>query len=151
VLDEKEFLSPYGVRSVSKIHEIHPYHLTLEGKDYGVNYQPAESQTVLFGGNSNWRGPIWFPVNYLLIETLQKFDYYFGHNFQVEFPTGSGNLMNLYDVAGELSKRLSRLFLRDESGRRPVHGDQERYRSDPHWRDLVLFYEYFHGDNGRGL
>jgi len=151
MLDEAEFLSPHGIRSVSKVHEKHPYRLNIEGKDYGVNYQPGESNTVLFGGNSNWRGPIWFPVNYLIVETLQKFDYYYGHDFQVDFPTGSGNKMNLYDIAGEISKRLSRVFLRDENGRRPCFGDDERYRTDPHWRDLVLFNEYFHGDTGFGL
>jgi Glycosyl hydrolase family 63 C-terminal domain len=151
MLDENEFLSPYGIRSVSKVHEKHPYHLMLEGMDYGVNYQPAESTTSLFGGNSNWRGPVWFPINYLIIESLQKFDYYFGHNFKVECPTGSGTMMNLSEVAAELSKRLSRLFLRDEDGRRACHGEEERYRTDPHWRDLVLFHEYFHGDTGRGL
>jgi len=151
MLDEAEFLSPHGIRSVSKVHEKHPYRLNIEGKDYGVNYQPGESNTVLFGGNSNWRGPIWFPVNYLIVETLQKFDYYYGHDFQVDFPTGSGNKMNLYDIAGEISKRLSRVFLRDENGRRPCFGDDERYRADPHWRDLVLFNEYFHGDTGFGL
>jgi hypothetical protein len=151
VLDESEFFSPYGIRSISKFHELHPYHLTIEGKDYGVNYEPGESTTSLFGGNSNWRGPVWVPLNYLIIETLQKYDYYYGHEFQVECPTGSGKMMNLYDVAGEISKRLNRLFLRDEDGRRPVHGTEERYRTNPNWKDLVLFYEYFHGDTGQGL
>lgn len=151
VLDETEFLSPYGVRSLSKFHEEHPYHLVLEGKDYGVNYQPAESTTSLFGGNSNWRGPVWFPLNYLIIESLQKFDYYWGDSFKVECPVGSGTFLTLEEVAAELSRRLSRLFLRDAEGRRPVHGLEERYRTDPNWKDLVLFYEYFHGDTGRGL
>nr|WP_227624926.1 hypothetical protein [Fimbriimonas ginsengisoli] len=151
VLDESEFLSDYGVRSVSKVHRAHPYVLGLEGHEYSVDYEPAESQTSLFGGNSNWRGPIWFPVNYLLIESLQKFDYYLGKSFTVEFPTGSGVMMRLEDVAAELSRRLNRIFLRDAEGRRPVHGDEERYRNDPHWRDLILFHEYFHGDTGRGL
>lgn len=151
VLDETEFLSPYGVRSLSKFHEEHPYHLVLEGKDYGVNYEPAESTTSLFGGNSNWRGPVWFPLNYLIIESLQKFDYYWGHSFKVECPVGSGTFLTLEEVAAELSRRLSRLFLRDEQGRRPVHGTEERYQTDPNWKDLILFYEYFHGDTGRGL
>lgn len=151
ILDESEFLSPYGIRSLSKIHKEHPYRLIVDGSIREVNYDPAESTTVLFGGNSNWRGPIWFPVNYLIIESLQKFDYYFGRDFRVECPTGSGKMLNLAEVAEELSRRLSRLFLKDEGGARPVHGGEERYRTDPHWRDLVLFYEYFHGDNGRGL
>jgi hypothetical protein len=151
MLDESEFLSDYGIRSVSKFHDANPYALTMDGHTYDVNYEPAESTTTLFGGNSNWRGPIWYPVNYLIVESLQKFDFYHGSGFKVECPTGSGKMMNLGEVAAELSKRLSRLFLRDENGRRPVHGELERYRTDPNWRDLVLFYEYFHGDTGRGL
>ena len=151
VLDENEFLSPMGLRALSRYHLEHPYVLHADGAEYRVDYQPAEARTEIFGGNSNWRGPIWFPVNYLLIESLQKFDYYFGPAFQVECPTGSGVMMTLAQVAAELSRRLSRLFLRDENGHRPVHGGEERYATDPHWRDLVLFYEYFHGDNGAGL
>ncbi|MFI5385092.1 MAG: glucosidase [Fimbriimonadales bacterium] len=151
LLDESEFLSPYGIRALSKFHEEHPYSLLMDGHTYDINYEPAESTTTLFGGNSNWRGPVWFPVNYLIVESLQKFDWYFGKGFRVEFPTGSGKQMALADVAAELSRRLSRTFLQDENGSRPVHGDVGRYRSDPHWRDLVLFYEYFHGDTGRGL
>lgn len=151
VLDENEFLSPMGLRALSRYHREHPYVMQADGAEYRVEYQPAESRTELFGGNSNWRGPIWFPVNYLLIESLQKFDYYFGPSFQVECPTGSGNMMTLGEVAAELSRRLTRLFTRDENGRRPVHGGDERYATDPHWRDLVLFYEYFNGDSGAGL
>ena len=151
VLDENEFLSPMGLRALSRYHLEHPYVMHADGAEYKVGYQPAESTTPLFGGNSNWRGPVWFPVNYLLIESLQKFDYYFGASFQVECPTGSGKMMTLAEVAAELSRRLSRIFIRDENGHRPVHGGEERYATDPHWRDLVLFYEYFHGDNGAGL
>ena len=142
---------PIWLRALSRYHLEHPYVLHADGAEYRVDYQPAEARTEIFGGNSNWRGPIWFPVNYLLIESLQKFDYYFGPTFQVECPTGSGVMMTLAQVAAELSRRLSRLFLRDENGHRPVHGGEERYATDPHWRDLVLFYEYFHGDNGAGL
>src|SRR5262249_15722359 len=120
-------------------------------KEYRADYQPAESTTELFGGNSNWRGPIWFPVNYLLIESLQKFNHYFGDTLKVEFPTGSGNEMNLGQVAAELSRRLSRIFLRDADGRRPVFGGTEKFQTDPHFRDHILFHEYFHGDNGAGI
>jgi len=151
VLDENEFLSPMGLRALSRYHLEHPFTMETDGTKYCVDYEPAESTTGLFGGNSNWRGPIWFPVNYLFIESLQRFDFYFGPSFQVECPTGSGIMMTLGQVAAELSKRLTRLFVRDENGRRPVHGGDERYATDPHWRDLVLFYEYFHGDNGAGL
>jgi hypothetical protein len=151
MLDESEFLSTYGIRSVSKFHEANPYSLTIDGHVYDVNYEPAESTTTLFGGNSNWRGPIWMPVNYLIVESLQKFDWYFGPSFTVEFPSGSGVRMRLKDIAAELSRRLSRIFLLDENGRRPVHGDESRYGANGSWRDLLLFYEYFHGDTGRGL
>jgi Glycosyl hydrolase family 63 C-terminal domain len=151
MLDEREFLSPYGIRALSQYHRDHPYTLSVNGMEYRVDYQPAESTTALFGGNSNWRGPIWFPVNYLLIESLQKLHYYFGDAFKVEFPSGSGNLLTLRDVAAELSRRLTRIFLRDEQGRRPAHGDVEKFQTDPHWRDLLLFHEYFHGDTGAGL
>ena len=122
-----------------------------DGTEHRVGYEPGESVSGLFGGNSNWRGPIWFPVNYLLIEALQRFDHFFGDGLKVECPTGSGRLLRLSDVARELSQRLTRIFLRDPSGRRPVHGEIGRFRDDPHWRDLVLFYEYFHGDSGRGV
>jgi len=151
MLDETEFLSPHGVRSLSRVHLDHPYTMHYGGAEYRVDYQPAESITGMFGGNSNWRGPVWFPVNYLLIESLQKFNHYFGDQLQVEFPTGSGRMLTLGDVAAELSRRLSRMFLRGENGRRPVYGGQEKLQTDPHFRDHILFYEYFHGDNGAGL
>ena len=150
MLDEREFLSPHGVRALSRLHKDHPFVLHLDGTEHVVDYEPAESSTPLFGGNSNWRGPVWFPVNYLLIESIQKFDYYFGDDFQIECPTGSGQMMTLWGVATELSQRLSGLFLR-ENGRRPVYGDRERFQTDPHWRDLILFHEYFNGDTGQGL
>ncbi len=151
MLDENEFLSPYGIRAVSLYHKVNPYVLKMDGTYHSVDYEPAESSSSLFGGNSNWRGPIWFPVNYLLIESLQKFHYYLGDDFKVELPTGSGTWMNLWEVASELSRRLTRTFLKDDEGKRPVNGDEERYQKDPNWEDLVLFYEYFHGDNGKGL
>jgi hypothetical protein len=151
MLDEAEFLSPHGVRSVSKFHQEHPYHLRLDGRDYSIAYEPAESRTGLFGGNSNWRGPIWFPTNYLLIESLQRFNHYFGDDLQVEFPSGSGRTMNLGSAARELSMRLARLFLLDGKGRRAVFGGNEKFQTDPNFRDHVLFHEYFHGDNGAGL
>jgi hypothetical protein len=151
MLAESEFLSPFGIRSLSRQHLDEPYRLSLNGQTHEVSYQPAESRTALFGGNSNWRGPVWFPLNYLLIESLQKFDYYYGSDFAVEFPTGSGQMMQLADIATELSQRLIRIFLRDGQGRRPVSGDVEKLNRDPHFRDLVLFYEYFHGDHGAGL
>ena len=125
--------------------------LTLDGEEHRVDYDPAESTTGLFGGNSNWRGPVWFPANYLIIESLQKFHYYFGDDFRVECPTGSCRMLSLWEVASELSRRLSRIFLRDDEGRRPVFGGSLKFQNDPHWRDLLLFYEYFHGDNGAGL
>jgi len=151
MLDENEFLSPYGLRALSRVHKDQPYRLPVNGMEYRVGYEPAESSTGLFGGNSNWRGPIWFPVNYLLIESLQKFHHYLGDDFKVECPTGSGQFMTLWEVAAELSRRLTRLFLRDDQDSRPVHSTQDQYREDPHWRDLVLFYEYFHGDDGSGV
>ncbi len=151
MLDETEFLSPYGLRSLSRFHKDNPVVMHLDGQELRVGYDPAESTTGLFGGNSNWRGPVWFPVNYLMIESLQKFNHYYGDLLQVEFPNGSGNWMNLGAVAAELSRRLARLFLRDESGRRPVYGGSGKMQNDPHWRDHILFYEYFHGDNGAGL
>ena len=151
MLDEHEFLSPYGIRGLSRVHAAKPYVLLLDGQEHVVDYEPAESTNMLFGGNSNWRGPVWFPVNYLLIESLQKFHYYYGDDFRVECPTGSGQMMTLWEVATELSQRLSSLFLRDAEGRRPVFGGRELFQSDPGWRDLLLFHEYFHGDTGAGL
>jgi hypothetical protein len=151
MLDENEFFSPFGVRALSRAHRDTPFTLEIGGQVHKVGYEPGESTTGLFGGNSNWRGPVWFPPNFLLIESLQRFHYYLGDDFKVQCPTGSGQLMNLSEVASELSRRLARPFLRDGTGRRAVHGDDARFRDDPNWRDLVLFYEYFHGDNGRGV
>jgi hypothetical protein len=151
MLDEGEFLSQYGIRALSRVHKEQPYVLPVNGNEYRVEYEPGESSTGLFGGNSNWRGPIWFPVNFLLIEALQKFHRYLGDEFTVEFPTGSGEYLTLWDVAGEISRRMTRIFLRDGHCNRPVHGGEARYRDDPHWRDLVLFSEYFHGDDGSGV
>jgi len=151
MLSEAEFLSPYGIRSLSKFHDANPYVIHVNNNEYRVDYEPAESRTGLFGGNSNWRGPVWFPLNFLLIESLQRYHYYFGDDLKVEFPTGSGNRMNLSDVACQLSKRLSRLFLRDANGQRPVFGGSEKFQNDPHFKDHLLFYEYFHGDNGAGI
>jgi hypothetical protein len=150
LLDEREFLSPYGIRSLSRVHEREPYVLTLEGREYRVDYAPAEGNTALFGGNSNWRGPIWLPINFLLVEALERYAHFYGDSLEVEFPTGSGRRMNLDGVARELSARLASLFLPGADGARPCHGGDERYRSDPRWRELVLFHEYFHADTGRG-
>ena len=151
MLDEAEFLSPYGIRSLSKFHERHPYVFHVHGQEYRVDYLPAESNTGMFGGNSNWRGPVWMPVNVVLIRALLNFYLYYGDSFKIECPTGSGHMMNLFEVAKEISDRLSRIFLRDERGRRAVYGGAEKFQADPHWRDHILFYEYFHGDNGAGL
>jgi hypothetical protein len=151
MLDESEFLSDYGVRALSRVHAEHPYVFRVNGTDVSVRYQPAESDSGLFGGNSNWRGPIWFPVNYLLIESLQKFHHYYSDDFRVECPTGSGTKLSLAEIADELSRRLVSLFLRDEHGRRPAHGDDPLLQDDPAFRDNILFFEYFHGDDGRGL
>ena len=151
MLDEREFLSPYGIRALSQVHRDHPYTLSVNGNVHRVDYEPAESSTGLFGGNSSWRGPIWFPVNFLLIESLQKFHHYYGADFKVEFPTGSEQMMTLWEVAGELSRRLTRIFLRGADGRRPVYGGLEKFQNDPHWRDYIQFHEYFHGDNGAGV
>jgi hypothetical protein len=151
MLDETEFLSPYGIRSLSKYHESRPYVLNVEGQSHRVDYEPAESRSGLFGGNSNWRGPVWFPVNFLLIESLQKYHHYLGDDFKVECPTGSGQFMNLWEVSIELSRRLTKLFLLDAEGKRPVNGASAKFQEDEHWRDYVQFFEYFHGDNGTGL
>jgi len=151
MLDESEFLSPYGIRALSRYHKDAPYILHVDGMDHRVDYEPAESTSGLFGGNSNWRGPVWFPVNYLLIESLQKFHHYYGDELKVECPTGSGIMMNLWEVSQELSRRLSRIFLKDENGKRVVFGGSEKLQTDIHFRNYVLFYEYFHGDNGSGV
>ena len=151
MLDENEFLSPYGIRALSRYHLDHPYVFRADGQEYRVGYLPAESDSGMFGGNSNWRGPIWMPVNAVLIRALLNFYLYYGDTFKVECPTGSGKLMNLFEVAREIANRLTRIFLRDESGRRPVHGGSETFQTDPYWRDHLQFYEYFHGDNGAGI
>ena len=151
MLDEKEFFSPFGIRSVSQYHRDHPFELNLEGQDHTVSYLPAESNTGMFGGNSNWRGPIWMPVNGLLIRGLLVMYSFYGDDFKVECPTGSGNYMTLFEVAQEISRRLSSIFLRDAEGKRAVYGGARKFQDDPHWRDYILFYEYFHGDNGAGL
>jgi hypothetical protein len=151
ILDENEFLSPYGVRSLSRVHDKHPFTLQVDGREFKVDYAPGESTTYLFGGNSNWRGPIWFPLNYLLIESLQKFHHYYGDGLRVECPTGSGQFMSLWDVAVEISRRLNRLFLRNPAGRRAVFGNVEKFQTDPNWREYIMFFEYFNGDNGQGL
>jgi hypothetical protein len=151
MLDENEFLSEYGVRSVSKFHKKNPYKFYVDGQAHTISYQPAESESGLFGGNSNWRGPIWFPINYLLIESLQKFNHYYGDSLKVECPTGSGQMMTLGEVATELSHRLVKMFLRNGDGNRPIYGGLKTFQKDPDWNDLVLFNEYFHGDNGAGL
>ncbi|MBI4636434.1 MAG: glucosidase [Candidatus Rokubacteria bacterium] len=151
MLDETEFLSPYGIRGISQFHRAHPYALSSNGTEHRVDYEPAESSSGLFGGNSNWRGPVWFPVNYLLIESLQKFHHFYGDSMKVPCPAGSDRLMNLWAVSADLSRRLTRIFLRDGAGRRPVYGGAEKFQTDPYWRDLIPFYEYFHGDNGAGI
>jgi hypothetical protein len=151
VLDENEFLSPYGMRSLSRVHADYPYRLTLENRDYGIDYCPGDSNTDFFGGNSNWRGPVWFPMNALLIEALEKYHDFYGDAFKVECPTGSGVYMTLREVAVEISRRLTSLFSAAPDGSRPCHGDTKLYAKDPYWKDLILFYEHFHGDNGRGI
>jgi len=151
MLDENEFLSPYGIRSLSKFHERNPYVLHVGGQEYRVDYLPGESNTGMFGGNSNWRGPVWMPVNAMIIRALLNFYLYYGDNFKIECPTGSGKMMNLFEVSKDIADRLSRIFLREEGGRRPVYGGAEKFQSAPHWRDHILFYEYFHGDSGAGL
>ncbi len=151
MLDENEFLGPHGIRAISKFHEQHPYIFHVDGQEYRVDYLPAESDSGMFGGNSNWRGPVWMPVNVMIIRALLNYYLYYGDNFKIECPTGSGKLMNLFEVAKEIGERLSCTFLRDEHGRRPVYGGTEKFQTDPHWRDLILFFEYFHGDNGAGL
>jgi hypothetical protein len=151
ILDEREFLSPHGIRALSRIHQEKPFVFRADGVEQRVGYVPGESDSGLFGGNSNWRGPVWFPVNFLLIEALERYHHFYGDHLQVECPTGSGRKMNLAQVAREISRRLVSLFLPDSTGRRPCHGDDPRLASDPHWRDLLFFHEYFHGDTGQGL
>jgi hypothetical protein len=151
MLDPREFLSDYGVRSLSRYHLEHPYHLELDGRTYEVRYEPGESTTPLFGGNSNWRGPVWLPINYLLIEALKTFHHYYADDFLVESPTGSGRMCTLLQIADDLSVRLERLFARGPDGRRPVFAGVELFQADPRWREHLLFYEYFDGETGRGL
>ena len=151
MLDPAEFLSDYGIRALSRHHLDHPYVFRLGGQEYRVAYLPAESDSGMFGGNSNWRGPIWMPVNVLLIRALLQLYSFYGDDFTVECPTGSGRQMTLFEVARDITERLERIFLRDENGRRPVYGATRKFQEDPHWRDLILFYEYFHGDNGAGI
>ena len=151
MLDESEFLSDYGIRALSKHHQDNPYTFNAGGQVFAVEYEPGESESGLFGGNSNWRGPIWFPVNYLIIESLQKFHHYYGDDFKVEHPTGSGRFLTLDQIACELSHRLSKIFLKDKEGKRPVFGNNEKFHNDPHFRDYILFHEYFHGDDGSGV
>ncbi len=151
MLDPQEFLSDYGIRSISKYHEAHPYVLNTKYGNYSVNYEPGESTTGAFGGNSNWRGPIWFPINFLLVEALQKYHQFYGEDLLVEYPTGSGTKLTLGQVAEELARRLTNIFLRDEQGRRAVFGANMTFQSDAHWHDYIPFHEYFHGDNGRGV
>jgi hypothetical protein len=151
MLDENEFFGPYGIRSLSKYHLEHPFVFNLSGQEFKVQYLPAESDNGMFGGNSNWRGPVWMPVNVLLIRGLLNLYQFYGDDFKVECPTGSGNLMTLFEVAREIGRRLSSIFLRDENGKRPVYGGTKKFQEDPHWKDYILFYEYFHADNGAGL
>ena len=151
LLDENEFLSPYGIRSLSRYHQAHPFVCELAGSGYRVSYVAGESDSGLFGGNSNWRGPIWFPVNFLLIEALERYDHFYGASLKVECPVGSGRHLRLSEVARELSARLAGIFVADANGRRACHGDEARYARDPHFQGLVLFHEYFHGNDGRGI
>jgi len=151
MLDEKEFFGPHGIRSLSRYHLEHPFIFNVGGEEYKVQYLPAESNTGMFGGNSNWRGPVWMPVNVLLIRGLLNLYQFYGDEFRVECPTGSGRMMTLFEVAKEIAQRLASIFLRDKSGQRPVYGGNKKFQEDPFWKDYILFYEYFHGDNGAGL
>jgi hypothetical protein len=151
MLDENEFLGDHGIRALSKFHREHPFIFHVNGEEFRVDYLPAESDSGMFGGNSNWRGPVWMPVNVMIIRALMNYYLYYGDNFKIECPTGSGKIMNLFEVAKEIAERLSSIFLRDEDGKRPVYGGSEKFQQDPHWRDYILFYEYFHGDSGAGL
>ena len=150
MLDEREFLSPFGIRSVSRIHESHPFILRVNGTQHRLDYAPGEATTGLFGGNSNWRGPIWLPMNFLLVEALERYHHFYGNGFTVECPTGSGQHLTLEQVAREISRRVASIFLRDRTGRRPCYGHDDRHAADPHWRDLMIFHEYFHAETGRG-
>jgi len=151
MLDDTEFLSDYGIRSLSKYHEQNPYELTVDGKTLSIQYTPAESTIPLFGGNSNWRGPVWMPVNFLIIESLQRFHHYYGDDFKVEYPTNSGQYLSLNEIGNELTKRLAKLFLRDEHGKRAIFGNNDKLQYDPNFNNYILFYEYFHGETGRGV
>jgi hypothetical protein len=151
MLDENEFLGPHGIRSLSRYHLEHPFVFHVGGEEYKVQYLPAESNTGMFGGNSNWRGPVWMPVNALIVRALINLYQFYGDEFKVQCPTGSGNYMTLFEVAQEIARRLAGTFLRNANGQRPVYGGTAKFQDDPHWRDLILFYEYFHGDNGAGL
>jgi hypothetical protein len=151
MLDENEFLGPHGIRALSRYHADHPYVLDVHGQQFRVDYLPAESNNAMYGGNSNWRGPVWMPMQVLMIHALLAFYLYYGDSFKVECPTGSGKQMNLFEVSQEIVNRLQRIFLRDANGRRPVYGGAEKFQTDPHWRDLITFNEYFHGDNGAGI
>jgi hypothetical protein len=151
MLDEKEFLSPFGIRAISRIHQEHPYLYRAGDQEYRVSYVPGEGDSGMFGGNSNWRGPVWMPVNMLILRALLQYYLYYGNAFTIECPTGSGKQMNLYEVAEEIGRRLCKIFLKDEQGKRPAHGASRQFQEDPHWKDYHLFYEYFHGDTGAGV
>jgi hypothetical protein len=151
MLDETQFLSDYGVRSLSREYAAHPYSIKINGADMSVPYVPGDSDSDMYGGNSNWRGPVWMPMNFLIIESLRKYHFYYSDDFKVEYPTASGNFLSLKQVGNEIACRLLKIFLRDEKGKRPVFGAHEKLQNDPHFRDYILFHEYFHGDNGSGL
>jgi hypothetical protein len=151
MLDENEFLGPYGIRALSRYHQEHPFVFHYGGQEFRVDYLPGDSNSGMFGGNSNWRGPIWMPVNFILLRALIQLYAYYGDSFTIECPTGSGQFMTLFEVAQELGDRLTRIFLPDSNGRRPVYGGAEKFQTDPYWKDYILFYEYFHGDNGAGI
>ncbi|HEY6906373.1 MAG TPA: glucosidase, partial [Ignavibacteriaceae bacterium] len=151
MLDETEFLSEYGIRSLSKFHKENPYKMQLGNNTFLVNYEPAESETGIFGGNSNWRGPVWFPVNFMIIESLQRFHHYYGNDFKIEYPTGSGNYITLEEISRKLSERIINIFTRDQNGNRPIYGSNDKLQNDPHFKDYILFHEYFNGDTGEGL
>lgn len=150
MLDESEFLSPYGIRALSKSHEETAFSISLQGQNLSARYTPAEGDSYMFGGNSNWRGPIWMPMNYLILESLRRFYQYYGDDFQIEYPTHSGKYRNLFEICIDLASRMTRIFLRDENGKRAVFGANEKMQTDPYFKDYILFYEYFHGDSGRG-